>query len=199
MVSKNYRKKLIDIDPSLKLNGKLIDQIFCPMPELSFLQTGDVLLRKEKLSLGEYDCAIVVKIDSHNPGGIEVVYMNKKTGKCSKDRLLNIEKYKEYVPARLLVQDNFSRKYEVPSWDVFSFNDIDASLCYERIYEQEQRVNLEKVWPWIPNTGEYLCLESPYLKLTGKCLEEYMKGIESLPSKNHGSYLFISNYPDPLR
>lgn len=114
MVSKNYRKKLIDIDPSLKLNGKLIDQIFCPMPNLSFLQAGDVLLRKEKLSLGEYDCAIVVKIDSHNPGGIEVVYMNKKTGKCSKDRLLNIEKYKEYVPARLLVQENFSRKYEVP-------------------------------------------------------------------------------------
>lgn len=189
MVSKNYRKKLIDIDPSLKLNGKLIDQIFCPMPNLSFLQAGDVLLRKEKLSLNEYDCAIVVKIDSHNPGGIEVVYMNKKTGKCSKDRLLNIEKYKEYVPARLLVQDNFSRKYEVPSWDVFSFNDIDASLCYERIYEQEQRVNLEKVWPWIPNTGEYLCLESPYLKLTGKCLEEYMKGAEAVIEvydKNHG-------------
>lgn len=189
MVRKNFRKKLTDIDSSLKLNGNLVDRIFCPMPELRFLQAGDVFLRKEKLSVSEYDCAIVVKIDSHDPGGIEVVYMNKKNGKCSRDKLSNIEKYKEYVPARLMVQDNFARKYEDQSWDVFSADDMEATLCYERIYEQGQRVNLEKVWPWIPNTGEYLCLESPYLKITGNRLEEYMKGAEAeieVHDINHG-------------
>lgn len=189
-VRKNFHKRLSDIDSSLVLKGNLVEKIFCPMPGLEFIQEGDVFLRKKKITENEYDAAVVVRKVSSRPAGIEVVCMDKKAGKCTRAFLEDIENYREYVPARLLVQDNLSRKYEVPSWDVFSLNDVDACFCYESVHEQDQRLNLEKLWPWIPNTGEALCLEGPFLKINGNHLESQIKGAEAVievHDKNHGN------------
>ncbi len=140
------------------------------VPDLGMVSKGDFLLWYDD-DFSRFETAVV--IDSRGPDKkkIDLACLDESSGKIVKINLHEFENRrseKKFMPCRLTVSDSKSGVFAVPDWDCLDTSVDSGLFCFDSCYEETQSLRDGSRWNFIPNTGEWLVVAKPYLKLANR-------------------------------
>ena len=140
------------------------------IPDIGMVSKGDFLFWYDD-DFSMFETAFVIKVGGFDKKKIDLAFWDDDSNKIVENSWFEFEKKrggKFFMPCRLTVDDRKAGSFVVPEWDCLDPSVERGVFCFDSCYEETQTLRDENRWNFIPNTGEWLVVARPSIKLANR-------------------------------